>query len=57
MDGELADPTPVEEPVRTLGATELVTAAEGGRAVVALPARTDGLRDDQLDRTADYGID
>jgi DNA recombination protein RmuC len=57
VDNEIDAPTPVEEPVRTLGATELVTAAEGGRAVVALPARTDDLRDDELDRVADYGLE
>jgi DNA recombination protein RmuC len=57
VDSALADPTPVEEPVRTLGAAELVTAAEDGRAVVALPARTDRIRDDDLEFRADYGIE
>ncbi len=57
VEGELADPTPVEEPVRTLGATELVTSAEDGRAVVALPSRADGRHDDPFDRAEDYGIE
>ena len=57
IEGELADPTPVEEPVRTLGATELVTSAEDGRAVVALPSRADGRHDDPFDRAEDYGIE
>lgn len=52
VDGSLADPKPVEEPVRTLGAPELVTAAEDGRAIVVLP------RTEDLERRAeDYGID
>jgi DNA recombination protein RmuC len=63
VDYELDPPTPVDEPVRTLGAPELVTAAEEARAVVALPAivipdaeGTSALAD--LDgRTDDYGID
>jgi DNA recombination protein RmuC len=50
VDAELDAPAPVEEPVRPLGAAELVVAAEQARAVVALPAAT------ELDRAEDYGI-
>jgi DNA recombination protein RmuC len=57
VDNLLAEPTPVEEPVRTLGATELVTSAEDGRAVVVLPARAERLMADELDYQDDYGID
>jgi DNA recombination protein RmuC len=57
VDNPLAEPTPVEEPVRTLGATELVTSAEDGRAVVVLPARAERLMADELDYQDDYGID
>jgi DNA recombination protein RmuC len=52
-DATLDDPNPVEEPVRPLGAPELVTSAEDARTVVVLPAV-----DDELDgRSEDYGID
>jgi DNA recombination protein RmuC len=57
VDNALAEPTPVEEPVRTLGATELVTAAEDGRALVVLPARAERVRADELDYADDYGIE
>jgi DNA anti-recombination protein RmuC len=57
VDNALAEPTPVEEPVRTLGATELVTAAEDGRAVVVLPARAERVGADELDYADDYGIE
>jgi DNA recombination protein RmuC len=57
VDNALAEPTPVEEPVRTLGATELVTSAEDGRAVVVLPSRTERVGADELDYADDYGIE
>jgi DNA recombination protein RmuC len=57
VDHQLAEPTPVEEPVRTLGATELVTSAEDGRAVVVLPTRAEPLGGDELDYADDYGIE
>jgi DNA recombination protein RmuC len=57
VDNPLAEPTPVEEPVRTLGATELVTAAEDGRAVVVLPSRAERVGADELDYADDYGIE
>jgi DNA recombination protein RmuC len=46
---ELDSPHPVEEPVRPLGAAELLVAAEQSRPVVALPAG-------ELDRPEDYGL-
>jgi DNA anti-recombination protein RmuC len=57
VDNALAEPTPVEEPVRTLGATELVTAAEDGRAIVVLPSRAERVSADELDYVDDYGIE
>jgi len=52
VDAELTERVPIDEPVRTLGAPELVTAAEDGRAIVVLT------RADELGgRTEDYGID
>jgi DNA recombination protein RmuC len=57
VEGELAEPTPVEEPVRTLGAAELVTSAEDGRAVVVLPARAERVSADELEYADDYGIE
>jgi DNA anti-recombination protein RmuC len=52
VDAKLIAQMPIDEPVRTLGAPELVTAAEDGRAIVVLS------RADELDgRTEDYGID
>jgi DNA recombination protein RmuC len=52
VDTPLDGPQPIEEPVRTLGASELVTAAEDARAIVALPSGVD------LDgRREDYGIE
>jgi DNA recombination protein RmuC len=57
VDNALAEPTPVEEPVRTLGATELVTAAEDGRAIVVLPSRAERVSADELDHVDDYGIE
>ncbi len=52
VDAVLDPPTAVEEPVRPLGAPELVSAAEQARAVVALPA-ADTV---DLDRPEDYGV-
>jgi DNA recombination protein RmuC len=57
VDNTLDQPAPVEEPVRTLGATELVTAAEDGRALVVLPARAERVSADELDYADDYGIE
>jgi DNA anti-recombination protein RmuC len=57
VDNALDQPTPVEEPVRTLGATELVTAAEDGRALVVLPARAERVSVDELAYAEDYGIE
>jgi DNA anti-recombination protein RmuC len=52
VDDDLSPTTPIEEPVRTLAAAELVAAAEDDRAVVVLPAG------DELEgRAEDYGID
>jgi DNA anti-recombination protein RmuC len=52
VDTNLTERVPIEEPVRTLGAPELVTAAEDGRAIAVLP------RPDELEgRAEDYGID
>jgi DNA recombination protein RmuC len=59
VDTELSDPTPIEEPVRTLGAPELVTAAEDGRAIVALPSVLGAGSppgDDLFGRADDYGL-
>ncbi len=57
VDGELDGPTPVEEPVRSLAAGELVEGAEQARPLVALsPLPVD---DDDLDlftRAPDYGL-
>jgi len=57
----LEGPASVEEPVRTLGASELVAAAEDGRSVIALPslgldAAADGDDSDLIDRASDYGL-
>jgi DNA recombination protein RmuC len=58
VDTELDTPAAVEEPVRTLGATELVTAAEDARTVVALPPATEATPALELEgRPEDYGID
>src|SRR5581483_662375 len=52
VDTDLDATTPIEEPVRTLAAAELVAAAEDDRQVVILPAG------DELEaRAEDYGID
>jgi DNA recombination protein RmuC len=51
VDTPLDEPTPVEESVRPLGAAELVTAAEDGRAIVVLPAAGE-----EIDRPEDYGL-
>jgi DNA recombination protein RmuC len=63
VDYDLDSPAPVDEPVRTLGAAELVESAAQSRAVVALPAivvpETAGESPAlELDgRPEDYGID
>jgi DNA anti-recombination protein RmuC len=57
VDHSLTGPMPIEEPIHPLGATELVTSAEDGRAVVALPRRTEPLGGDELDYADDYGIE
>ncbi len=41
VDTELAEPSPVEEPVRPVAAAELVASAEEGRALVALRREID----------------
>jgi DNA recombination protein RmuC len=57
LDADLDAPDAVEEPVRPLGAPELVASAEEGRQVVVLPA-TDGQEPLGLEgRVEDYGID
>lgn len=57
VETTIEEPQPVEEPVRTLGAPELVTAAEEGRQVVILAAADDP-EPLMLDgRVEDYGID
>jgi DNA anti-recombination protein RmuC len=63
VDYELDAPTPVDEPVRMLGATELVTSAEESRTIVALPSivldATDSDDDgahDLVQRALDYGL-
>jgi DNA recombination protein RmuC len=53
VDGELAGPTPVEEPVRPLAAAELLVVAEEARAVVPLPAASGTT---MIDRPEDYGL-
>jgi hypothetical protein len=50
-------PNAVEEPVRTLGAPELVASAEGARSVVALPMSIDEDLLIEPTRVGDYGID
>jgi DNA anti-recombination protein RmuC len=55
VDAELDAPTAVEEAVRPLGAPELVEAAEGGRAVIALPAGDTGWPAAR-ERLEDYGL-
>ena len=54
VDAELAEPTPIEEPVRPLGAAELVTAAEDARAIVMLPPASGD--ETVIDRPEDYGL-
>ena len=54
VDDDLEAPASIEHSVRPLAAPELVTAAEDARAVVALPAATQGR--DELDRPEDYGL-
>jgi DNA recombination protein RmuC len=60
VDDPLEEPKPVEEPVRTLGASELVTAAEESRTVVALPSLVLDVSDsddgDLIQRALDYGL-
>jgi DNA anti-recombination protein RmuC len=60
VDEPLEEPKPVEEPVRTLGASELVTAAEESRTVVALPSLVVDVSDrdegDLVQRALDYGL-
>ena len=59
VDTRLDEPNAIEESVRPLGAAELVTAAEDGRAVVVLPvdaAVTPELKPAELDRAEDYGL-
>jgi len=60
VDSRLDEPQAVEESVRPLGAAELVTAAEDGRAVVVLPVETSTpaaeLERAELDRVEDYGL-
>jgi DNA anti-recombination protein RmuC len=53
VDADLDAPDAIEESVRPLGAAELVTAAEDGRAIVVLPA-TSG--ETVIDRPEDYGL-
>jgi DNA recombination protein RmuC len=54
VDAELAEPTPIEEPVRPHGAAELVTAAEDARAIVMLPPASGD--ETVIDRPEDYGL-
>jgi hypothetical protein len=60
VDYDLAAPTPVDEPVRTLGATELVTSADEARTIVALPSLvvdvTESGDGDLVQRALDYGL-
>jgi DNA recombination protein RmuC len=56
---ELTERVPIEEPVRPLGAPELVAAAEDRRSVIALPsALADPVpqADDLFGRADDYGL-
>ncbi len=55
VDAELAAPNPVEEPVRPLGAPELVSAADDARQIVVLPGSEAGVLEPE--RRDDYGID
>jgi DNA recombination protein RmuC len=55
VDADLDTPNAVEEPVRTLGAPELVASAEEGRQVTILPGLDDS--DDLGRRADDYGIE
>jgi DNA recombination protein RmuC len=55
VDVELATPNAVEEPVRPLGAPELVTSVEEGRQITVLPGVDEP--DDIGRRAVDYGID
>jgi DNA recombination protein RmuC len=71
VENELIERTPIEEPVRPLGAPELVAAAEGTRTVISLPSLTpasletaadhdrgadDFGQGDLLARADDYGL-
>ncbi|HTW19892.1 MAG TPA: DNA recombination protein RmuC [Mycobacteriales bacterium] len=59
VDGELKEPTPIEEPVRLLAAPELLEAADESRTLRALSAPTpeaDRGDHDLVDRAADYGL-
>ena len=58
VDSRLDEPQAIEESVRPLGAAELVTSAEDGRAVVVLPveATPAELEPAELDRAEDYGL-
>jgi DNA anti-recombination protein RmuC len=59
VDYDLEAPAPVDEPVRTLGAIELVSAAEEPRRVVALPSLVVDATDsdgDLVQRALDYGL-
>jgi DNA anti-recombination protein RmuC len=64
VDYELEAPAPVDEPVRTLGAAELVTATDEPRSVVAIRARaahapsvTESGEGDLVQRALDYGLE
>jgi hypothetical protein len=60
VDTDLDKPDAVEEPIKLLGAAELVDGAVRTRPVVSLPAAPAAEGDDQLaldGRVDDYGID
>jgi DNA recombination protein RmuC len=64
VDYELEAPAPVDEPVRTLGAAELVTATDEPGSVVAIralaasaPPDTESGEGDLVQRALDYGLE